>query len=227
MKTNTFGVVLCALIGCAGVAIAGPDWLESGDAGSSIRNAQIPTRPVGAEGLLSISGALSNAFDAPDYEDLYFIRITNPANFVIRPAFADFDPVLYLFNVTLNGEGYGLLGNDNESNMSNMPKLRNMSTDGTQVIVQYPGDYVLAVTTAGRFPVSRTGAIFNFASDTEISGPDGPGGINPLEGWQGSGRTGRYGFTLEATDFPATPAPGALGVLGVGLAAAATRRRRA
>jgi hypothetical protein len=218
--------ILLAVLGCTSIASAGPDWLEQGDAGSTISAAQLPARPVGATGLFSISGVLASAFTEPDYEDLYRIRITDPVNFSIRPAFADFNVVMYLFNITVNNEGYGLLGADDESPTSNLPKLVGSSNDGTEVIVTYPGDYVLAVTGFGRTPVSRTGPIFNFESPTEITGPDGRGGINPLAGWTGVGETGRYSFTLVATDFPITPAPSAgLAVVG-GLGAMGLRRRR-
>ncbi len=208
------------------LAVAGPDWLETTDAGSVIATAQVPSRPFGAAGLTSIAGSLSQGLTQPDYEDLYFIRVLIPTAFSVRPAFADFNVVVYLFNITVNGEGYGFLANDDESTSSTLPKLRHQSDDGTQVILVFPGDYVLGITGAGRVPVSRTGPMFNFASNTEVSGPDGPGGLNPLQGWSGVGETGRYGFTLEATDFPAVPAPGAavamLAVAGV----AVSRRRR-
>lgn len=220
---------LLALAGVAGlcsVAMAGPDWLEQGDAGSTIVTAQVPRRPSPGTVLTRIEGTLSSSFVDEDFEDLYFIKITDPVNFEIRPAFADFNIVMYLFNVTVNGEGYGLIGNDNESPTSNLSKLTSQSNDGTQVIISFPGDYVLAVTGFGRNPVSRTGNIFNLASPTELSGPDGPGGINPLQGWEGVGETGRYGFELIATDFPAIPAPSGAALLGVG-ALVAMRRRRA
>lgn len=215
-----------ALLGMSGTALAGPDWLEQGDAGSTIGSAQVPARPLGAPALTSIAGSLSSAFIDPDYEDLYLIRITDPGAFTIRPTSADFNVVLYLFNITINGEGYGLLANDDENPTSNLPKLTGASTDGTGVIITFPGDYVLAVTGFGRTPVSRTGAMFNFASNTEISGADGPGGLNPLSSWTGVGETGHYSFAMEATDFPVTPAPGAGLALVAGVGAAFGRRRR-
>ena len=218
--------LLLAVLGCTSIASAGPDWLEQGDAGSMISSAQLPSRPNGAAQLTSISGNLASAFAEPDYEDLYRIRITDPVNFSIRPAFADFNVVMYLFNITVNNEGYGLLGADDESPTSNLPKLVGSSNDGTQVIVVYPGDYVLAVTGFGRVPVSRTGPIFDFESPTEISGPDGRGGINPLAGWTGVGETGHYSFTMVATDFPTTPTPGAGLALVGGMGAMGLRRRR-
>lgn len=215
-----------ALLGMSGTALAGPDWLEQGDAGSTIGSAQVPSRPFGAAALTSIAGTLSDGFIEPDYEDLYLIRITDPGTFSIRPVSADFNVVLYLFNITINGEGYGLLANNDESLTSNLPKLTGASTDGTGVIITFPGDYVLAVTGLGRMPTSRTGAMFNFGSDTEISGADGPGGLNPLSSWTGVGETGHYSFELEATDFPVTPAPGVGFALMAGVGAALGRRRR-
>lgn len=220
-------VAACCAAGMVTVAMAGPDWIERRDAGSLIGTAQVPERPVGATALTSIAGTLAEGFGGPDYEDLYFIRITDPSTFSLRLAFADFDPAMYLFNVTLNGEGYGLLGNQDESISSTLPKLIDRSNDGTQVIVSFPGDYVLAITTQGRYPVSRTGAMFNFETLTEVSGPDGPGGINPLQDWEGSGQTGGYGIMLTGSDFPRTPAPGVVMTMGMALMGVAGRRRRA
>ncbi len=229
MKLNTRAAFLALglAIGLpASTALAGPDWLELGDAGSLIPTAQVPVRPVGAPALTSIAGTLSEGFTQPDYEDVYLIRVLTPTLFTVRPAFADFDIVMYIFNITVNGEGYGLLANNDESNTSTLSKITSQSTDGTNVILAFPGDYALAVAGAGRVPVSRTGAIFNLASNTEISGADGPGGLNPLTGWTGVGQTGRYGFTLEATDFPAVPAPSAAIALLAGVGALTNRRRR-
>ena len=226
MSGRTFGRwAAFFVVALAGSAVAGPDWLEQGDAGSTIITAQRPIRPEGALSLQSVAGTLAEGLSEPDYEDLYYIRITNPGSFSIRPAFADFNVVLYLFNITVNGEGYGLLGNDNESPTSTLPKLTAMSTDGTGVQISVPGDYVLAVTGFGRTPVSRGGAIFNLASPTEISGPDGPGGFNPLSAWTGIGETGNYSFQLVATDFPVVPAPGALVAFAAGGLALCRRRR--
>lgn len=226
-RTKYNSALLLSLVSAMGTtqALAGPDWLETTDAGSTISTAQVPTRPDGVLALTSIAGSLSEGFTQPDYEDLYYIRVLQPTLFSVRPAFADFNAIMYIFNITLNGEGYGLLANDDESSTSNLPKLRSQSDDGTQVILAFPGDYVLAIAGRGRTPVSRTGAIFNFQSNTELSGPDGPGGINPLSGWTGVGETGRYDFTLEATDFPAIPAPATAAAALMALTFANRRRR--
>lgn len=209
-----------------GAAFAGPDWVEVGDAGSDVPSAQVPLRPIGVTSLGSISGSLAFGFGVSDYEDLYYFSVLDPGSFSIAPSFATFNPVLYLFNLTVNNEALGLLANDDMSEESNLPRLVSMSDDGTGVMVTQPGDYLLAITGAGRYPVSRTGPIFNLASPLEISGPDGPGGLNPLEGWAGEGERGDYRVVMIGTDFPAVPAPGAAGVFLLAAAGAARRRRR-
>lgn len=218
-------VVVLAVAGSASAAFAGPDWVEVGDAGSAVATAQYPLRPFGAPALVSISGSLSSGVGSSDYEDLYVFRITDPATFSITPAFANFNAVLYLFNITLAGEAFGLLANDNASKSDLLPRLESVSTDGTMMQVSRPGDYILAVAGAGRVPISRSGEIFNMEGFTEISGPDGPGGINPLSGWTGEGEQGQYRFIITAGDFPSIPAPGAAAMLVIG-SLAMTRRRR-
>lgn len=221
------GIVSLAVVGVSATsAVAGPDWVEAGDAGSTIFDAQFPVRPIGVLELNSIAGVLADAVGQPDYEDLYFIRVVDPGSFSLSVAFADFDAVLYMFNLTVNNELYGLLGNDNMNEETNLPGMASMATDGTGVVITRPGDYVIAVTGAGRAPVSRSGPIFNLGSPTEVSGADGNGGFNPLSGWTGTGERGRYRLTMESTDFPITPAPGAGVLLGAGMLASFARRRR-
>ncbi|MBX3408710.1 MAG: hypothetical protein KF859_02345 [Phycisphaeraceae bacterium] len=230
MKTQR---LMCALtVAAVGLVVAapahaGPDWLEQGDAGSLLHSAQVPTRPSPSIlQLSSISGTLATSLTQPDYEDLYFIKILDPVNFTITLSFADFNAVMYLFQVTVNGDALGMLANDDQSGTSNIPKLLSTATDSTGIFISSPGDYVLAIAGLGRVPVSATGPIFNLATPTEISGPDGPGGFNPLIGWTGVGEQGRYVIGLEETDFPRTPAPGtAFTILGA-VGAVGLRRRR-
>lgn len=223
---RTSGFVSLVVVGvCGASAVAGPDWVEAGDAGSTIFDAQFPVRPLGVQELNSIAGVLADGLGQPDYEDMYFIRVLDPGAFSLSMAFADFNAVLYLFNMTVNNELYGLLANDNMNEETTLPGLASMSTDGTGVIITRPGDYLVAVAGAGRVPVSRSGPMFNLATPTEISGADGAGGINPLSGWTGTGERGRYRLTLESTDFPITPAPSAGLVVGAGLLAVLRRRR--
>jgi hypothetical protein len=203
----------------------GPDWVEVGDAGSDVPGAQIPIRPQGATFLGSIAGTLSSGVGTPDFEDLYVFRVTEVQSFSIMPASANFNAVLYLFNLTVNNEALGLLGNDDSSEKDNLPRLVSMSDDGTGVQISVPGDYILAVTGAGRAPISRTGSIYDFMSPTEISGPDGIGGLNPLSGWTGEGEQGSYRFVFTSGDYPIFPTPGSVGIFAVAACGLLRRRR--
>src|SRR5262249_12243292 len=114
MHLRSRAAILLASIPCVlgTSAYAGPDWVEQGDAGSSVGGAQVPLRPSGVTQLTNISGNLGQGL-LPDYEDMYFIRVVDPGTWSIEPAVADFNIVLYIFNLTVNNEALGLLGNDN------------------------------------------------------------------------------------------------------------------
>lgn len=210
-------VVVASAAVLAAPAFAGPDWVERGDAGSFINTAQITT---GIGGIRSLVGTISaGSRSAPDLEDVYIIRIDNPATFSISLNAVNFTPALYLFNLTQASQALGLLGVNGT--------LVSTSTDGTMAQVTAPGLYALAVTYAGNVPQSRSGAIFNFASSTEISGPDGPGGINPLESWNPTIPLvgGNYDLDVEGVDFADVPSPGAALLLGAAGLLAGRRRR--
>lgn len=209
------------------VASAGPDWIEDGDAGSTLGTAQDIT-PVGP--VQTIAGALSSV----DQEDVYQLVILDGDNIAGPAQFGltlgdnpNFNPSLWLFD----SAGFGVLGNDDDPiNGGPDARLITPSTDGVTLMLP-PGIYYLAITESGNVPLSfRESAglgagsfeeIFSFASTTEVSGPDGVGFDNPLAAWSGEseGTGGGYGVTI-------TPAPGSAMVLaaaGLGL----TRRRRA
>lgn len=214
-------VAITGLLGCASVAMAGPDWTEVGDAGSGPGTAQVP---LGNGVINSISGRLGNRGSIEDFEDMYFIGVDEPGAFNLTIANADFDAQLFVFHFTLSGAALGLLANDNAHDETNLPVITPIATDGTGVVLDLPGIYLVAVAGAGRRPVSMTGDIFSFDSATEISGADGPGGLNRLIGWEGEGETGSYNVMTDGTIFPDIPAPGTLALLGV--AGLVTRRRR-
>jgi hypothetical protein len=155
---------------------------------------------------------------------MFLLRISTPMAFSFTVADAEFDPQLFLFNITLPGQALGLLAN-NDTAFGDLPILTSPSTDGSGAMVLLPGEYALGVSGLGRVPVSPTGPIFFFGSSTEISGPDGPGGINPLSGWTGQGQTGTYEIHLRGVDWYDVPSP-ASGAVLFGLAALARRRRR-
>jgi hypothetical protein len=217
-------VLTLASVSC--IAMAGPDWIEDGDAGSTIGGAQ-DTTSVGA--LQTIGGTLGGI----DQEDVYKLvildsdDIASPVDFGLTfTGDPIFNPSLWLFD----SEGFGVLGNDDDPILGGPgARLLTPSTDGVTLLLP-PGTYFLAVTESGNVPLSfRTGAglgegtfeeIFSFESSTEVSGPDGLGADNPLAGWLGgNGSDGNYGVFI-------TPTPSSIALLafaGVGC----TRRRRA
>ena len=86
------------------------------------------------------------------------------------------------------------------------PYLQQNSNDGSLAAVVAAGDYYLAISVGGWVPVSSSGNIFFLGSSTEISGPDGPGGLNPIIGWTGVPEdVGDYDFDVQAISYPAPP----------------------
>ena len=216
-------VALAGLAALPAVALAGPDWVEHGDAGSSFSSAQLANGFSGQ--LTSISGNLGSGFDGPDYEDCYIIRISDPSTFRFEITNAGFEIQLWLFNITYAGSAYGLLGNEHGPNELGA-LIPNHSTDGTGVVIDAPGDYMIAITGKGNVPLSRTGEIFFFAEPNEVSGADGPGGLNPLSGWSGPCATGSYHVDLTGAAPPNIPTPGSIAMLALGAGIMAGRRRR-
>jgi len=225
MTSGTISAVSAAVVVlCAPAALAGPDWIEIGDAGSVIGTAQ-PT--FGDGPLRTIAGSLSLGAGMADFEDMYLITVLDPSKFSMTLTGATFDAQLFVFNVTLPGEAFGLLGNQSTIN-GNIPFLDSMSTDGSGAQLTQPGVYAIAISGMGRAPVSNTGEIFDFAIMHEVSGPDGPGGINPHIGWTGIGEVGTYVIELEGAGFYALPGAGTLALLVLtgGTGGRSRRRRR-
>ena len=220
MKTIWSGSILTALV--CGSAIAGPDWTEVGDAGSFVATAQTP---LGVGAISSISGTLGGEGSAGDFEDMYIIQVDAPTSFRLELLNPNFDAQLFVFNITLAGGGLGLLANDNADANTDAPLLTNLPTDGSNAVLDLPGVYAVAVAGAGRNPVSNSGLIFDFASPTEISGADGPGGLLRHTGWVGEGAVGAYAIDLQGVDFAKIPSPAGFVMLGAGVLACRARRR--
>jgi hypothetical protein len=196
--TGVVWSVLCAsLLGVSSTTF-GPEWVEDdsgGDAGSVPAVAQ-PT--VAAGPVVRIRGALTGISGiptltgGPDLEDMYIIQIVDPGTFSATtvPEFggsAEFNTRLYLFDQ----DGNPLLGSDDTlidtvagTTTSSGSTLLNMATDDTNVVLLESGIYFIAITVSPRVPRDGDGnPQFMFATPTEVSGPDGPGGDNPIEEW--------------------------------------------
>lgn len=203
-------------------ALAGPDWTEVGDAGSSLGTAQAP---MGVGQIRSIAGSLGAEIGEPDFEDMYIIGIDEPTTFRLDLLSANFDAQLFIFNITLSGGAIGLLANDNADEMLSTPALTNMATDGTGAVIDLPGIYLVGISGAGRNPISAGGLIFDIQNPTEVSGADGPGGLLRHIGWEGEGAVGDYAVDMTSTIFPQIPTPATAALLGLGGLVSARRRR--
>lgn len=203
-------MLTCAVfLSCS--AFAGPEWPETGDAGSIPATAQ-PVAGIGP--LQSIKGALAMPLTGPgDFEDMYLIKISDPANFcaktVINPITCcgepfpvtqptNFNTQLWIFKT----DGRGLLGNDDDPADPPRSRLGNAANDASGAAITTAGLYYIAITGGpGNDPQSSTGPIFNQALVTEVSGPDGAGGANPIIGWTGGGPASQYQILLCGASF--------------------------
>jgi hypothetical protein len=199
-------------------AYAGPDFFEGslGEAGSTPATAQTPT---GSGTLQRIHGELGGSGAGPikpDFEDMFLIDITDPINFratTVPPmGSARFDTQLWLFAGHPDKVGFGQLANDNtpeqplrtEGGPLTGSLLLPVATDPTMLSIG-PGLHYIAISGVPNLPLSQAGPIFLLLSPTEISGPDGPGGILPIQNWTGPGQTGEYVIYLDGVSFPPQP----------------------
>ena len=230
-------VLVCAVfVGAVTPANAGPDWVEGLDAGGTPGSA---TNIIGMGPLFTISGSLSQAFGpgVADFEDMFIIRITDALRF---SASSDdpstiFDVQMFLFRFDTADpmmDGLGLLANRDTAMGNDVSMLGPISTDGTIVITE--GIYYLAISGGagegaadpGRYPIDG-GSVPVFAladllgTPFDILSPDPAAGA--IAAWAGEGGVGSYVIHLEGVSF--VPAPGAAGVLALGLLAIRRRRR--
>ena len=236
LNETTWAGALVLAVAAVTPANAGPNWVEGLDAGGTPGSA---ANILGMGPLFTISGNLSQAFGpgVADLEDMFLIRITDALAFSAssQDPTTTFDTQLWLFRFDeldplMNG--LGLLGN-NDAMMGNSTSLLGpMSDDGTGIMLT-EGLYYLAISggagpLTGRVPgaevpVIGLSEIFDLATPTELSGPDGPGGAFVIDSWIGEGEVGSYVIHLEGVEF--VPAPGAAGVLALGLLWFRRRRR--
>lgn len=224
-------IVVCLVSGwAASLALAGPEWTETPDAGNTPGTSQTPIDVFMINDLTGIKGALTGAGPrggTGDFQDMYRILIKDPENFsaIITPNASGnptFDTQLWLFDEF----GNGILGNDNNTIAGGMGESAffNQATDGTMSRVIDPGIYFLAISGAGSVPLDIMGnPIFLFGTPDEVSGPDGS--PLPFGSWSGPGQIGEYTIALTGVSF--VPAPGAAGLFMAGGLVTARRRRRA
>lgn len=220
---------------CAGLitgsALAGPDVIEDillDSAGPLPASAHV-VNDIPLQAINHIYGELSGlsrgAGPIDDYEDMYQILITDPSAFSATTSptcdgrttayETDFDTQLFLFS----GSGRGVLANNNEASFSMGTSLLPAGAlTGAGI-----GAYYLAISGLGNDPANDDGLIFDFATPTEVTGPDGPGGGGVITDWRGPGETGRY--TICLTGARMVPEPSTAALL-LGAAVLGVRRRR-
>ena len=212
---------LVMIVGClvsAGSA-AGAVWTEVGDAGKLIGTAQ----ETGVGPLTGITTDLSSSTDV----DLFKLRVVGNGEVTFATS-GPFDPQLFLFDAN----GKGIVANDNTGSGDGAdPNARITATVTT-------GFYYLGFSLANVDPISSTGLIFPDLS-TGLLGPTGPGGNDPLSGWQQSGQSIDALIAIEfifakiilvyGSQTTQVPEPSTLMLLSLGtalLTARTARRRR-
>ncbi|MCB9848200.1 MAG: hypothetical protein H6814_07270 [Phycisphaeraceae bacterium] len=197
--------------GLCSVALGGPTWPENPEAGALPATAQKVYGP-GAVG--TIFGSLGGPGPAPigvrgisgDFQDMYLIKIVDPLAFVATTfpgagGSANFDTQLFLFTGPDHpaGPGLGIFANDEAPGaLAGESLLTNNVTDGSmhpQLLADV--HYYLAISGFNSDPVSPTGNIFNQATRTEQSGPDGMGGSDQINAWDANGDVGDYAISLQ------------------------------
>lgn len=216
---NRSRITLCSaltMLAAPVVAHAGPVWDEIGDAGSET----IASQTTDGNGkITAVRGELTTSLlrGLPDTEDLYLIRICDPAGFAASlldddGGMATFNSQLFLFkpDPSFPLVAFGLLANDDAFGGTPDAKLLPLSTDDSGAALVTPGLYYLGISVADRDPASAGGPIFDQVTFSEISGPDGDGGASPLLGFGGPAgpviSPGTYFIALSGTAFGSTPA---------------------
>jgi len=211
----------------ATAAVLGPEWEEcmGPDAGPLPGTAQLVyDAQFDGQFVQTICGRLDGvgggASGPGDFQDMYLIYIEVPSLFSVDVQSSDFSLQLSLFDEL----GNGLLSS--EESMAGAPFLPNAATDNTGVQITTPGFYFLSVTGRSAEAQSDLGDIFLFQDPFEVSGPDGPGGMLPIAGWDPAVGTEVGDYTLALSGVTYTiPAPGSIALLSMaGLLG--TRRRR-
>ena len=168
---------------------------ESSDAGQSLSTSQDLTSQNGRL-VTGIRGTLSDDNDV----DLYQISLPGNQTFSATTAnrSTNVDTRLFLFKAN----GRGVYFNDDDENDN---AFRSTLPAEHPLTPQAAGNYYLAITSYANDPLSEDGIIFGSGSFTDVLGPTGKGGSQPLSGWNNDGRdSGSYFISI--TDSSTTPA---------------------
>lgn len=203
-KNGALGLLAITLI--AATVWAGPEWVETTDAGSLPADAQ-PTLGTGTPGtpVTKITGRLGDSTVPPtfgeapaiDLHDMYILDIANPTTFYATTinfygGSAEFDSRLWLYKI----DGTGMLANDDNFEpiigltggaiLVDGSLIGNTANDPTATVLTEPGLYLLAITTHHSSPESADGPIFFFDPKivAETSSADGAGAGLPIEFWE-------------------------------------------
>jgi hypothetical protein len=223
-RTALAALLTLLALAASGNASAGPVWEEPpvSDAGWQPVAAQI-TR--GDSALYRIIGQLCDGGrgsprGCADQQDMFLIFISDPENFLASTSpkhggSADFDSALWLFRA----DGCGLLAHRHLDPDDRGATLTPVASDSSGAALIEPGYYFLAISANGSFPIADDEqfgpqALFDFSSDAELSGPDGPGGGTPICGWVDQDEPGSYSIALEGADYAAPPCRGDLNYNG-------------
>ncbi len=206
-------------------ALAGPIWeeCEMDDAGKLPGTAQVPNQLPQGTPLEEICGKF-DPLEPQDTEDMFLIEICDPAAFSASAVVTSGSMNLQLWLFDING--FGLIANDDS--IGTNPAFGNMPLDGGGPALTTPGFYYIAVSLFDSDPVDSAGQpLFQSSTPTEVSGPDGPGGGNPIADWAGTvtaGQGGQYALRMTGTCY--APAPGVGSLMAIAGSVLLRRRRR-
>ncbi len=164
-----------------------------GNAGDLPATAQVPT---GTGELSLITGTLDGFSDV----DMFAVCLLEPQLFSAMTVTSDdADPMLFLFDE----DGYGIYFNDDIQEGPDW-NLDAKLPAGHDLGPSEAGRYYLAISSYSLHAHSESGLIFPVSPFSEVHGPTGPGGEDPVTGWSGLGETnvGAYQITLTGAAHP-------------------------